>query len=192
MPSIEYDKNYIEAGLLDLEGYLLSKELYWPMGVSPPAGEPPYPRMTLGNLLLSRARLSGQNLRGGQKIEFEQLNKKLEGVRSEWRVAWGKKAAREFSARLSLWRDFLEDYRKEPEANLDRYPYEVSRRVILHLLMPEAENLPPEELELLNGLDGLLKSLLVPSEFIWGPELKNAFPQGDYWYLYGQPKPRRG
>jgi hypothetical protein len=188
MPSSEYDLRYLQAGLIDLQGYLLSNELYWPVGASPPTGEPPYPRMTLGNLLLAKARLQGHQLTQEQKVEFEKLGQRLEATRSEWRVAWGNKAKREFSARLSLWRDFLEEYRKKPEANVDRYPYEVTRRATLELLVPEAEQTPPEEEELLSGLDNLLKAVFVTGEFVWDEEIKDAFPKQNYWFLYGKPK----
>lgn len=188
MPSIEYDLNYIQAGLVDLEGYLLSKELYWPVGATAPAGETAYPRMTLGNLLMARARLSGRQLSAEQRSELERQDKRLQEIRRQWQVAWGQKAAKEFSARLRLWRDFLEEYRKQPQANLDRYAYEVNRRVSLQLLSSEAENVPEEELELLSGLDGLLRAVFVPGQFVWDAELKASFPENPYWYLYGMPK----
>lgn len=188
MASPEYDLRYLQSGLLDLQGYLLSKELYWPIGASSPAGEAPYPRMTLGNLLLSEARLNAQSLSPNQKEEFARLQERLESSRSEWRVAWSQKAQREFSARLSLWRDFIEEYRRKPQANVDRYSYEVTRRVLLDLLQPVAESIPPEEQELLGGLDQVLRAVLVRGEFVWDDELRQGFPENQYWYLYGTPK----
>jgi hypothetical protein len=188
MPSLEYDLVYLQNGLIDLEGYLLSNELYWPVGANSPPGEPPYPRVTLGNLLLSKKRLQAQSLDGENNVEFERIKERLDGTKSEWRVAWGRKAAREFSARLTLWRDFIEEYRKKPEANIDRYAYEVSRRVLLELLKAEAENVSDEEKELLAGLDEVLSALLVPGDFVWEEQLQGAFPKGQFWYLYGTPK----
>ncbi len=188
MPSIEYDLKYIQAGLVDMEGYLLSKELYWPVGATAPAGETHYPRLTLGNLLLARARLSGRGLSSEQRSEFEHLDQRLKQVRQQWQVAWGQKAAREFSARLRLWRDFLDEYRKKPKANLDRYAYEVNRRVILQLLSSETREVPDEEAELLSGLDELLRAVFLPGEFVWEADLEASFPKSAYWYLYGMPK----
>jgi hypothetical protein len=188
MPSSMYDLIYLQAGLLDLEGYLLSNELYWPVGAQPPAGQPPYPRVTLGNLLLSHKRLESQDLDSNQQAEFRRLSERLENSRSQWRVAWGTKARREFSSRLSLWRDFLEDYRRKPQANIDRYDYEVSRRVLLELLLKDAEGIPPQEIELLSSLDGMLKAVFLPGKFIWEEEQAGGFPKEPYWYLYGRPK----
>jgi hypothetical protein len=188
MPSLTYDLVYLQNGLLDLQGYLLSNELYWPVGASPPAGEPPYPRLTLGNLLLSKKRLQAQQLSGENQLEIDRIKERLDSTRSEWRVAWGKKAAREYSARLSLWRDFIQEYRKKPESNLDRYAYEVSRRVLLELLESEAEGISEEERELLAGLDEVLRAVLVPGSFIWDKQLGSEFPKERFWYLYGVPK----
>ncbi|MFO7623333.1 MAG: hypothetical protein R6V73_03210 [Anaerolineales bacterium] len=185
MPSIEYDLNYLQAGLEDLEGYLLSKELYWAIDASAPTGETPYPRMTLGNLFLARARLSDRRLSTAERVQLDHLNKRIQDVRQQWLVAWGKKSVREFSARLRLWRDFLEEYRKNPTENLDRYAYEVTRRVVLDLLYAEAEEIPAEEVELLAGLNELLRAVFKPGRFIWNDKLKSSFPESTYWYLYG-------
>lgn len=110
----------------------------------------------------------------------------MDDVRDRWRVAWERKAGRGFQARLRLWNSFLEDYRENPNANADRYRYEVERRVMLHLLMDEAEAIPEAEMDLLKDLDKVVRSALAPGDFIWGPELENGFPQEPYWYLYGQ------
>jgi hypothetical protein len=100
------------------------------------------------------------------------------------------KANAEFKSRLILWRNFLEDYRKRPESNYDRYAYEVVRRVILHLLKAEADDLHQAEIEMLKGLDKLLRVYFVSGDFIWDPNLTPSFPEETYWYLYGNlPKP---
>jgi hypothetical protein len=106
-------------------------------------------------------------------------------VRSQWRAAWGQKAKAEFHARLILWRNFLEEYRQSPAAQFDRYNYEIGRRVTLQLLQPEAEDLPESETEMLSGLDSILRSRFVPGAFAWDRDLASAFPQDEYWYLYG-------
>jgi hypothetical protein len=183
--TVESDLRFLESGLVDLEGYLLSKELYWPVGVSAPGGSPPYPRLTLGNLLLSRRRLSARSLGPGQQTELDRLNRRLEETRSRWRNAWEQKAQREFQVRLNLWRDFLNEYRESPSGNADRFRYEVTRRVLLELLEPEAGSVPQAEREMLSGLDGLLRVVFTSGGFIWEPELQAAFPVGTFWYLYG-------
>jgi hypothetical protein len=85
-----------------------------------------------------------------------------------------------------MWRDFIEEYRREPESNANRYSYEVRLRVMLHLLSQESEELNPPSVDLLASLDKVLRALLVSSDFLWEPELINGFSQGEYWYLYGE------
>jgi hypothetical protein len=186
MPSVDYDLGYLRAGLAALEGYLLSKELYWNLGANPPPGEPAYPPLTLSSLLLSQARLHARPLDIVQRDELARLDEQIDEVRTRWRVAWERKAAHDFRARLSLWRDFIEEYRERPEANADRYAYEVRRRAMLHLLESEAGDIPPAETDLLAGLDRLLQAVFVPGNFVWEEELAYGFPRDPYWYLYGE------
>jgi hypothetical protein len=185
MPTTEYDLGYLRAGLAALENYLLSKELYWALGAGAPSGEPAYPPLTLGGLLLALARLHARPLSMVERDQLARMEEQIDDVRSRWRVAWERKAAQDFRARLNLWRNFLEDYRQNPGADADRYAYEVRNRIMLHLLAPEASDIPPAETELLAGLDQLLRAVLVPGDFIWEKELAPGFPRNTYWYLYG-------
>jgi hypothetical protein len=189
LPSVEYDLRYLEIGLIELESYLLSNELYWPVHLKPPKSEPPYPELTLGSLLLARTRLSRQ-LDSEQEARLSRASQRLDQLQAHWQVAWGKKAAREFHARLSLWRDYLAEYRQDPVNNLDRYGYEVNRRVIAQLLTVGLAPypFPKEDLELVSMLDGLLKAVFVAGEFIWEKELQVCFRPEPHWYLYGKPK----
>jgi hypothetical protein len=185
MTSFGYEITYLQACVPQLEAYLLSVELYWPLDVSAPAGERPYPSMTLGNLLLSRTRAWALPLSSSEQAEMRSLDQQIEAIRTHWRTAWGKKANEGFLARLNLWRNFLEDYKEHPQANVDRYAYEVERRVMLKLLSPETESLQQAYRDMLAGLDLRLKSSWVPGEFIWDAQLAPGFPPDEYWYLYG-------
>lgn len=186
MPSFDYDLRYFQAGLEQLENYLLSNDLYWPTGVRAPADSPPYPQLTPAGLLLALARMHARAAAPEQAAALDQAERRLDEVRTRWRTAWGKKAAVDFRARLNLWRDFLEEYRTGPESQYDRYPYEVGRRVQLQLLLPEALNPPAAELQMLDGLDGLLQSVFISDGFVWEPDLAVVFPSSIYWYLYGR------
>jgi hypothetical protein len=188
MTSVAYDLNFLLSGIAALEDYLLSSELYWPLSARPPSGEPPYPKMTLGGILLALARVRDAELSPGERNQFERIEQQLRIMRDRWPVAWEAKARREFSARLRLWRDFLEDYFKDSDNNLDRYTYEVQRRVLLELLAPEIKEVKPEEPVLLQSLDGMLRAVFVRGEFLWDAGLVRAFPEETYWFLWGRPK----
>lgn len=185
MTSAEYDLTYLEAGIEALKDFLLAKDLYWPIGVNPLVGEPPFPQLTLGGLLLARERVKARHLILEQELLLTKMLSRFDAVISDWRVAWSSKAAQEFRMRLNMWRSFIEEYRKYPDGNADRYPYEVRLRVMLHLLRAEASDLDSAELELLSGLNMVLKAVFQKGKFVWDTDVIDGFPQVVYWYLYG-------
>ncbi len=189
MKSFEYDLRYLQAGLDGIEDYLLSDELFWPMSANPPEGAPAYPRLTLDGLLLSKERLLAYPTPAAQEEQRQQIISDLDRVRSKWRVAWGKKAGRCFSARLRMWGDFLEEYRQNIQDNADRYAYEVRLRVMLQLILPDVGEQKQAEVALLSGQDGYLQSVLEKDGFIWEAEVQKGFPEYIFWYLYGFLKP---
>jgi hypothetical protein len=186
MLTASYDLQYLQAGLDQLESYLLSGDIYRPIGIQAGRGEPPYPQLTLGSLLLARLRAQVSAEIPAEKLELERLDQQIEALRSRWRSAWSNKAQAEFRSRLNLWRDFLEEYRQDPASNRDRYAYEVNRRVLLELLTPETMQLPIPSQQALAGLDQWLRSSLTPGPFIWEASLAPSFPRATFWYLYGK------
>ncbi len=187
MSAAEYEIRYIKAGLDLVEEYILSPDLFWPIGLRAAPGQPPYPSLTISGILLMSKKVHGRKLSEEQQEELAGLDDRLNEVKTHWRVAWGKKVAGEFHSRLTLWGNFLDDYREDSKSSVDRYGYEVSRRVQLALLAQEADQIPRVEMELLNGLDKYLRSVFIPGEFIWEAELASSFPQDVFWFLFGQP-----
>jgi hypothetical protein len=185
MKSFEYDLGYLQAGLDVIEDYLLSDDVFWPLCANPPASEPDYPRLTLGGLLLAKERLKTYPATHSQGVQREQVISDLDQIRSKWRVAWENKAGRSFSARLRMWRDFIEEYQMSPHDNADRYKYEVRLRVMITLLISESKRQQQADVDLLSGLDEYLKSVLEMDGFLWEPEIQTGFPANTYWYLYG-------
>jgi len=185
MTSAKYDIYFLEAGLEQLENYLLSDEIYWRLNIIPPAGQSPYPEFTLGWMLLSLKRVKLLATTVEEETQLKALQKQIEDIHTKWKAAWENKAKREFQARLFLWRDFLEDYRSAPSENYDRYNYEVNRRVLIELLRDEFTDFSEAENELLNDLDRILRNTLIPGKFIWDSTLEKGFPKDKFWYLYG-------
>jgi hypothetical protein len=186
MTSADYDLGYMEAVAELLQNYLLSDEIYWKMTSNSPPGEPGFPSLTLGTLLLSQQRVASRNLTTLQNNRKLSLLNKIEEIRMKWLTAWRSKAKEEFRSRLHLWGNYLEDLRQDPQGNADRYAYEVSRRVMLQLLLGEAEGIPEAELQMLRGLDGIIEGLMSPGEFVWDKDLAAGFPAQEYPYLYSQ------
>lgn len=185
MQSSRYQLDFIQAGIDQLKDYLFSSQIYRPIGIQSPSGQPAYPQLTLGTLLLflhqAEAYLSGTNLQS----ELIRSNNDLELMRTQWHMHWRRKAKAEYQARIKLWGDFLTEYEKDPEDNYDRYAFEVTRRVMLEWLKSEAAELSTSEIETLDNLDRLLKSFLVEGEFVWDKKLLTQFPRDPFWYLYG-------
>jgi hypothetical protein len=190
MKSFEYDLRYLQAGLDVMEAYLLSDEVFWPINAKPPEGAPDYPSLTLGGLLLAKERLAAYPTTDPQEVQAQQVISNLERLRSKWKVAWERKAGRSFSVRLRMWRDYIEEYRNNPQENADRYSYEVRLRVMLTLLISEGERRQQAEVDLLLMLDGYLMNVLEMDGFIWEPEMHTGFSASTYWYLYGYLPPK--
>jgi len=183
VPTPEKDHAFFEAGVRELADYLLSEELFWQMSVR----EADLPRLTIGGLLLARKRLRARLTAPAAQADLDALDAQMDTLRSKWRSAWERKAGREVHARLVLWSNYLADYRQSPENHAGAYPQEVRWRVILQLLSAEFRWFSGEE-EALSSLDTVLKSYWLPGEFIWEADLSTAFPQRDYWFLYGKLK----
>jgi hypothetical protein len=190
MPSPAYDLNYLEAGLGQLKTYLLSDELFWPLGASASAGQTPYPQLTLGNLLFARARLraleKGGRLKGGQLAQTQRLETQLERLKNEWRTAWEDKAAREFASRLRQWQNYLDELGQNPESHGGYYKSEARTRALLALLDEELKKKRFPEREILAALDARLKRRLKRGDFLWEEELQAGFPQAGWWFLWGE------
>ena len=187
MAGSDYERLFLEAALEDLEKYLLSKEIYWRLSVRNPSGTPPYPQFTLGWLLFFWRRW-GSYEHGDTDPVTDPLVQSISDIRMKWNSAWVRKAAAEFSPRLALWKNYINEYRKNPSEHANRYPYEVQRRVILALLAGEIGDVPREIKPLLTGMDKMVSAVFVPGEFVWESVFEKSFPQKEFWYLYGSLK----
>jgi hypothetical protein len=174
MNSPEKDKAFFEAGLPQLEAYLMSKELYWQSSVH----TTDFTQITLGAMLLVRERLKGWRMPG-----LTEMSTQMDAVRLKWRAAWDEKARREVRARSELWKNFLVEARHLRSAESARqYPYQVRLRTILSLLLEELRE-PPSEV--LTALDAELRRMSKSGAFTWDPSLAWVFPQDSFWFLYG-------
>lgn len=156
------DKRYLEAGIPELENYLLSKELYYPIGRN-------LPQLTLGGVLLSLARLG----KGDAVIFNEQVGR----VRAKWRSAWEAKTSREVRARGELWKNYLAEYPGDPKSCAQIYPQQVRYRAMLALLGQSSD-----------VMDVYVKSIFQPGEFVWEPNVLENFNQDSFWFLFGKLK----
>lgn len=186
----EGDWALLRAALPELQDYLLSNDLYRPLGLTAPTSNSlQTPQLTIGNLLLSRRRLSAAELDQSRRVVFEQMTQQIAKTREMWRSNWSRKASKEFSSRLNLWAQYLDELRAELRSHAAYFPTEVRQRVILQLLQPEIlEGVQAAEARQIKALDRALRELLQPGPFVWEPETAKCFPMDEYWFLYLQMK----
>jgi len=159
--TLNKDIQYLSAGIPELENYLLSKELYYPLGVN-------LPQLTLGGILLALARAGEKGSRHESQIER---------IHAKWRVAWEAKVERESRARCKLWKIYLAEYRDDPRAGAHLYAQNVRYRTMMSLM------------GILNHeSDPFLRGIFVQGRFIWEEECAPNFPRDRFWYLFGSIK----
>ena len=168
---------YFRQGLEYLEEYLLSGELYWRLS--------DLPTLSVGGLLLTKLFLEVVDLPTPERNSMNDLIVRYENIKDKWREAFESKILREIGSRITLWKNYLEDYWNAPEEYGSAYPQEIRNRVILQLLAVEITR-PFKESSEINRLDQKLQTRFVAGGFIWQKFLENTFPPIDFWYLYGR------
>jgi hypothetical protein len=184
-----YDLAFLRNGLDELESYLLSDELFWPMTGHPPGQSTSFFKLTLGNLLLSMQRLSAYALTGSftpqENAEYTKLRTLVDTIQQKWQVSWQKKADQEFPSRFKQWVNVLNEIKNDRYNNAAYYANDVRTRVLLDLLTPYSTESQGYDL---SPLDAALRNMLKPAPFLWGEALEPGFPEKTYWYLYGKIK----
>jgi hypothetical protein len=186
MPPADPWLDHLTNMLAELEEYLLSPELFWPLGSRNPAI--PEDRLTLGNLLLSLDQLNAlrQNWDIHAETNFRKLELIWEQSLEKWKSAIVKKAEQEIRSRMNLWTAYLQDL-DEGQAGQFDYRREVRNRVILERLFDLDVLREAWEVEL-QSADRLHRSLVEPSEFIWSEPLQSQYPRESFWFLYRMPR----
>jgi hypothetical protein len=187
MSTADFDLDYWRACIEDLKDYLLSDHLFWPLSVRPSGSGISFPQLTLGGMLLTRARAFARSAQN-EKAALIPLDQEMGAVRDRWRSAWNRKAGREFTSRLRQWGNYLEDYRSDPDNQGGYYAQEIRLRVILELLQAEDIALQDGEEDLLEAMDKRLRANFSTGGFVWKDDLTSSFPEDTYWYLYGKLK----
>jgi hypothetical protein len=141
--------------------------------------------LTIGTLLLAGKKLNARLQAGTDIQNLQALTTLMETTRFKWPAAWERKIKREFHARLDLWQNYLQDYFESPGTKSSEYVHQVQWRVILQVLYLESTT-PPQEVIVLSHLDDNMIPFWLQGDFVWEPELKQAFPEKKYWFLYGK------
>jgi len=182
------DVDILKQMAADLKDYLLAEPVFWQM-----QGSSSYPKLSLGMLLLTQARLEAvdSQLSQTQRAERDAAARQIDATLGSWQVAAEKKAERELHTRVNLWQQYWDDCNNDPHACGEQYKHDVTQRVIAGMLVRRFPRLADtNDGRALDQLDRLASGRTVKQGFVWEAELQSGFPEAEYSYLYGSPASR--
>lgn len=188
LEKLKSDLGILEAMAAEMDDYLRSQSLFWPLP------DPSMPRLTLGGYLMRQHRLLAlrQYLDADEQERLDKAVEQYNEALVEKVVRFEARAHEELHARLRQWSEYIRELCKESLAAGDYYPSAVDTRVMIKSLLDKLEK-PPYVLDRrvfdeLSAFDRALHNYWRPDDFVWPVEWKPAYPEKDYWYLYGRPR----
>ena len=168
--------------------YLKSETLFWPMGFSQ------MPKLTLGGYWLRQHRLTALHtlLTGDQMAQLSTAMKTFETAVANWTVRTEQRAHTELAARVRQWGEYLRDVAGGKSVEIAGYAAQVEVRAIIAALISQLQQ-PPYTLDrsLLEAVlqqDKGLRARWHSGPFVWPVEWQPAYPELEFWWLYGCPK----
>ncbi len=184
MERVEYEAAYIKEGLDQFKPFLLSPEIFWNIQLKRPAKQPPYPQLSLGNMLLAV-----HIIKSDAKLEDHlKLIESFKQIKREWVRAWQKKAELEFNYRMKQWLRFLADLQGAKTQSESSFKNDIRIRVLLELLQNQLKDNGEHVIDELNTLDLQFHQLMKAADFVWPSDIQGAFASEDYWFLYRSAK----
>ncbi len=191
MESVDYNLDLIEAMLDEIEDFLLSADIFWPLAKRSKPDSPPFPRLSTGGLLITQDECLAQEaeMNSNQKVRHAKLQRQWNGVLNKWRSAIGRKSEREMGMRLNLWRAYLSDLEEGGASHFDYHRETRNRVQFTRLRTLTAGSSKTLEMEkTIRSLDARLLNLTIASAFIWDERLRKTYPEGNFGVLYRQPR----
>lgn len=168
--------------------YLKSEVLFWQMMKGG------MPKLTLGGILLRMHRLWAlrELLAEDEAMRLETAVTQFNLALSEKIVRFEQKAHQEMAARLRQWSEVLKDLDWDKQQAIAGYAAAVDTRAIIQALVDKLET-PPYRLDKdlarqASLLDSSLRRRWQTGSFVWPDSWQPAYPQREYWWLYGRPK----
>ena len=183
---LEQDLAIAAAMAAQMDDYLKSDILFWNMGQSG------MPMLTLGGYLMCQYRLLllSNLLSEAQQGELETAVIQFNAALAEKIVRLEVKANSELEARIRQFEAFLRDLRKGQETGMN-YRTAVEPRAMVAALVDKLRMAPYQLDRQIPGrvetLDRSLRQRWVSGEFIWPQDWQPAYPQDEFWWLYGNP-----
>lgn len=185
------DLSILVAMAAEIEPYLDSDVLFWHMSTSR------MPALTLGGYLMRQHRLLAlQDLLSDQQIsELDAAVLQYNNALVEKIVRFEQKAHRELGARLRQWSEYLKDVDRGTASSTSNYSTAVEARAMIAAVQEQLQ-LAPFTLEehisqQIALIDNQLGRFWEKGEFVWPDKWQPAYPEMEYWWLYGKPRDRR-
>ncbi|NOR90153.1 MAG: hypothetical protein GQ524_07840 [Anaerolineales bacterium] len=191
MESVEYNLDLFEAMLDEIEDFLLSADIFWPLAKRSKPGSPPYPRLSTGGLLMTQDESLAQEteMNSDQKAQHAKLQIQWKRILNRWRSALGRKSEREMGMRLNLWRAYLSDLEEGNASHFDYHRETRNRAQFTRLRTLAASSSKTLKMgKTVRSLDARLLNLTIASDFIWDDRLRETYPEREFSFLYRQPR----
>jgi hypothetical protein len=185
---LTHDLAILQEMASQMEDYLKSETLFWPIGHSD------MPKLTLGGYWLRQHRLIALHhlLDGDQQAQLSAAMKMFETAVSPWVVRTEQRAHTELAARIRQWDEYLRDLREKRGEMAGAYAAQVEIRAIVAALVENLQRTPYQlDEKLLQSIltqDKGLRARFASGDFIWPEEWQSAYPEPEFWWLYGRPK----
>ena len=190
MLPFEGTQEYLQAALREMQAYLLSPELFWPLSGRPTAAGPPFLQLTPGNVLLAFDVLAGAKAAAGGShwAEVQRLESEWDTQRTRWAVHLEAKAQRELTSRLRQWQTYVEDVSEAHAA--EDYAANVRPRLVVERLFDLLPKGPQaaRAREQLAQLDSRIGPFLQAGAFVLDPVLRTRYPEQAFPFLDRRPR----
>ena len=184
---IEQDLSVMEQMAAEMEAYLMSECTHWVMG----DGE--MPPLTIGGYLMRYDRLMVlcKRLKKEDQVRVRQAGALFDEALKEKVVRFEARAHQELHAFISEWVRHLKTLASCKGEYTPKYPQMVDTRVVIDAIIKRLEQFPYQldrkVAEEVSSLDKNLRGRWQKGAFVWHEMWQPAYPQDEFWWLYGQP-----
>ena len=185
---LQRDLEILEAMASEMDEYLRSQTLFWPMMKGN------LPRLTLGGYLTRQHRLLSLRdlLDSSEQARLDKAIRQFDRSLVEKVVRFEKRTHEELHARLRQWGEYLKELRDKSLGMGDFYSSHVQTRAMISSLIRKLQEHPYEldkrVLDQLGVYDNVLRNYWESGAFIWPDDWQPAYPMPEYWWLYGRPR----
>jgi hypothetical protein len=190
--SVEQDLKEAQAMVDGLDRYVTDEQLYGTVGSGGLFSGGKMPSLTIGALLMRIRRLHtfSDRLNDAQKQQLESIAAQNATVHKEWKLHYEGKMMREAKSRLDAMSTFFDECSRDQRLCAGVYLPEVQRRTVVEEIRMAMEDYGLEDPELdkkVKFVDSRLRRFTQPAKFVWDGDLKAAYPENQFWWMYSFP-----